>query len=105
MTTKSEIHASAGTRRSESVSSVDPVAVKDYLLQHPEFFNQHPALLRDLDIKHESAGAVSLVERQIQLLREKNSSLEKKILHLVQIAQDNESSKSSYIELHADLSK
>jgi len=92
MTTKTEVHASAntGARRSEAVPSIDPVAVKDYLLQHPEFFNQHPALLRDLDIKHESGTAVSLVERQIQLLRDKNSSLEKKILHLVQIAQDNE---------------
>ena len=92
MTTKTEIHASAGSnaRHSEAVSSIDPVAVKDYLLQHPEFFNQHPALLRDLDIKHDSGTAVSLVERQIQLLRDKNASLEKKILHLVQIAQDNE---------------
>jgi len=60
MTTKSEIHASASTstRRGEAVSSIDPVAVKDYLLQHPEFFNQHPALLRDLDIKHESKRIV-----------------------------------------------
>jgi uncharacterized protein YigA (DUF484 family) len=92
MTTKTEVHAGAntGARRSEAVPAIDPVAVKDYLLQHPEFFNQHPALLRDLDIKHESGTAVSLVERQIQLLRDKNGSLEKKILHLVQIAQDNE---------------
>lgn len=88
MTTKSEVHASA--RRSESEALIDPVAVKDYLLQHPEFFNQHPALLRDLSIKHESGVAVSLIERQLHLLREKNNSLEKKILHLVQIAQDNE---------------
>lgn len=88
MTTKSEVHASA--RRSETVSSIDPLVIKDFLLQHPEFFNQHPALLRDLTIKHESGTAVSLVERQIQVLREKNSSLEKKVLHLVQIAQDNE---------------
>ncbi len=92
MTTKTEVHASANasTRRSEAVPFIDPSAVKDYLLQHPEFFNQHPALLRDIDIKHESGAAVSLVERQIQLLRDKNGSLEKKILHLVQIAQDNE---------------
>ncbi len=90
MTIKTEAHASTSATCSEMVPSIDPVAVKDYLLQHPEFFNQHPALLRGLDIKHESGAAVSLVERQIQLLRDKNGSLEKKILHLVQIAQDNE---------------
>lgn len=90
MITKSDGHASASVRHRESVESIDPITVKDYLLQHPEFLNQHPALLRDLDIKHESGNAVSLVERQIHLLREKNSSLEKKILHLVQVAQDNE---------------
>lgn len=88
MTSKSEVRANAAS--SQIAATVDPIAVKDYLLQHPEFFNQHPALLRDLTIKHESGTAVSLIERQIQLLREKNNSLEKKILHLVQIAQDNE---------------
>ncbi|MEM8844565.1 MAG: DUF484 family protein [Pseudomonadota bacterium] len=88
MTTKSKIQLSSHS--SAAVSAIDPLAVKQYLLQHPEFFDEHTSLLSELEIKHDAGSAVSLVERQVQLLREKNSSLEKKILHLIQVAQDNE---------------
>ena len=88
MTTKSKVQLSSPS--SAGVSALDSIAVKDYLLQHPEFFDQYPAILRELEIKHDSGSAVSLVERQVQLLRDKNASLEKKILHLIQVAQDNE---------------
>lgn len=88
MTTKTKIQLSSTS--TATVSATDPMAVKDYLLQNPEFFDQHPSVLRDLEIKHDSGTAISLVERQVQLLREKNDTLEKKILHLIQVAQDNE---------------
>ena len=88
MTTKTKIQLSSTS--TATVSATDPMAVKDYLLKNPEFFERHPAILRDLEIKHDSGTAISLVERQVQLLREKNDSLEKKILHLIQVAQDNE---------------
>ena len=44
-------------------------AVVDYLTAHPDFFTRHPQLLRDLSLPHDSGNAVSLIERQVELLR------------------------------------
>lgn len=46
--------------------------VADYLTQHPEFFIQHPELLAELSLPHESGAAVSLLERQVKILRERS---------------------------------
>lgn len=61
-----------------------------YLEKETGFFERHPELLLKLKLPHETGPAVSLVERQIDVLREKNRKLEQKIVNLVQIAQDNE---------------
>lgn len=45
-------------------------AVVRYLTAHPEFFNEHPELLRSLEIPHSTGQAVSLWERQIAALRD-----------------------------------
>jgi uncharacterized protein YigA (DUF484 family) len=88
MTSNSEVFAD--TPRSEDVTTLDSTTVFEYLLNHPEFFQEFPAVLQDLTLKHDSGSAVSLIELQIKGLREKNRKLDKKILNLVQIAQDNE---------------
>lgn len=64
--------------------------VEDYLREHPDFFESRPELLADMQISHASGKAVSLIEHQINILRSKNSQLEKKLLDLVDVARDNE---------------
>ncbi len=73
-------------------NDVTDVQVADYLQAHPEFFEQHAALLAKLRIPHlsGSAAAVSLVERQVQVLRERNQSLERKLKELVEVARAND---------------
>ena len=63
--------------------------VTDYLRRHPEFFEDKPSLLADLRIPHHAGNAVSLVERQIQALRESNESRQAQLDALIQIARDN----------------
>ena len=65
-------------------------AVARYLVQDPDFFERHPELLSSLIIPHPTRGAVSLIERQIAVLREKISQLERKLIDLIQVARDNE---------------
>lgn len=65
-------------------------AVEFYLCQHPDFFERKPALLTSLKLPHPTGGAVSLIERQVELLRSKNRQLERKLMALVQVARDNE---------------
>ena len=72
------------------VEALSDEMVVDYLRTHPEFFNRNRSVVSELKIPHDAGDAVSLIEHQIELLREKNKGLEQKIVSLVQIAQDNE---------------
>lgn len=65
-------------------------AVADYLRTHPEFFEKHAGLLAVLKVPHSCGPAVSLVERQVAVLREQNQQLRRKLVELVQVARDND---------------
>lgn len=65
-------------------------AVADYLRTHPDFFEKHAALLAILQVPHKCGSAVSLVERQVSVLREQNQQLRRKLVELVQVARDND---------------
>ncbi|MDH3451449.1 MAG: DUF484 family protein [Gammaproteobacteria bacterium] len=65
--------------------------VVDYLLENPAFFEGHAELLPRMKLFHESGRAVSLIERQVEILREENDQLTRKLQKLVQVARDNES--------------
>lgn len=63
--------------------------VSGWLQQHPDFFADHPALLREMAIPHESGGATSLIERQVKLLRGQNGKLQSEIRSLLHVAREN----------------
>jgi len=65
-------------------------AICDYLEAHPDFFEQHKSLLNTMQLPHASGGTVSLVERQISLLRQKDLKLERQLRELIQVARDND---------------
>jgi len=69
-------------------------ALKDvvaaYLRKHPDFFNDHPDVLELVEIRHESGGAASLIERQVEQLRGSNQELNRQLNRLVQVASENE---------------
>ena len=67
-----------------------PAAVARYLAAHPEFFNQHPELLRTLEIPHSTGQAVSLWERQIAALREEIDRMRGRFDELIEQARLNE---------------
>lgn len=65
-------------------------AVHDYLAVHPDFFENHATLLNSLHLPHATGGAVSLVERQISVLRQKDMKLEKQLKELIGVARAND---------------
>jgi len=65
-------------------------AIAEYLRKHPEFFVTHTELLADLRIPHHPEGTVSLIERQVSVLRERNQELKHQLHALVQVARDND---------------
>jgi len=64
--------------------------VEQYLRQHPDFFENNSALLADLSIPHLTGAAVSLVERQVQVLRKQNKKLVQQLEELIKIAREND---------------
>ena len=68
--------------------SKEDVAI--YLSSNPRFFEENPELLIDLKFSHHAGSdAVSLVERQIDVLRQSNSKLTRQLNELVAVAKDN----------------
>lgn len=61
-----------------------------WLRAHPDFFQRNTDLLAGLRLPHASGGAISLVERQIDVLREKNQAADSRLAELVSIARANE---------------
>lgn len=64
--------------------------VEDYLRRHPDFFQGRDELIRALTLPHPTGGAVSLVERQVALLREETQRYRTQLQELVQIARYND---------------
>src|SRR5690606_31763776 len=64
--------------------------IAGWLRVHPDFFQRNGELLATLRVPHATGGAVSLIERQIELLREKNQNADARFNELVQIARANE---------------
>lgn len=69
---------------------LDPETVAVWLRQHPEFFAAHGDLLADITVPHESGSAVSLVERQVAVLRERNIELRERLHRLLDVAREND---------------
>ena len=65
-------------------------AVCHYLAAHPDFFERNARVLGKLRIPHEIGGTVSLVERQVSILRQKEVKLERQLRELIQVARDND---------------
>ncbi|MDD5180116.1 MAG: DUF484 family protein [Gallionellaceae bacterium] len=65
--------------------------VASYLQNNPQFFDTYAEMLADVVIPHPYGGrTISLSERQMLTLREKNKVLEKKLHDMVEFAKDND---------------
>jgi len=65
--------------------------VAHFLTQHPDFFDHHPEVLANVAIPHPQDGqAVSLVERQSAILRERIKALELRLADLLRHGEEND---------------
>lgn len=65
-------------------------AVYDYLAAHPDFFERNAGLLRTLDLPHAGGGTVSLVERQVSVLRQNDLKRKRQLKELIEVARAND---------------
>ena len=77
------------TVRAHQPDGLDGAAVAAWLEAHPDFFAAHPDLLLSLKLPGANGEVVSLVERQLGVLRERNGALHGRLQALTDIARVN----------------
>ena len=61
-----------------------------WLREHPTFFLHHPDVVLAIDLPREHGSATSLASYQLEVLREKNRELNRRLQELFAIANENE---------------
>ena len=73
-----------------SIQGITENDISDYLLNTPGFFERHAELLATVQLTSpHGQRAVSLQERQMEMLRERIKGLEHKIIEMIRNGQDN----------------
>ena len=60
------------------------------LRDNADILERHPELLAILEVPHETGRAVSLIERQVAVLRQKTKKQDERLRELMDVARDNE---------------
>ena len=96
-------HRVRGHTRRMKKSTAKPAADADqvaaYLLLNPDFFESHPQVFEALDVPHPTGGAVSLVERQVAVLRERNRALTARLDAVIEAAHRHDDQYRKLFEL------
>jgi uncharacterized protein YigA (DUF484 family) len=79
----------AGAAHSAGVELNDEL-VREYLKNHHDFLQRNPDMMDYLHISHASGSAVSLVEKQVSVLRERNVDMRHRLNALTGNARDND---------------
>ncbi|MBV5308931.1 DUF484 family protein [Chromatium okenii] len=64
------------------------IRVANYLIGHPNFFDHHPEVLAALQVPHLVAGATSLIEQQVRVLRKQLESERNRVSHVIALARE-----------------
>lgn len=68
----SPARSTGGIGHDNKTSTINSEDVAAYLKTNPDFFTDRDALLADMTVPHESGKAVSLLERQVKILRDRS---------------------------------
>src|ERR1700754_3709717 len=83
--------------RSPLAETMNDREVAEYLLANPDFFAAHAELLGTIRLSNpHGKSAVSLQERQMDMLREKNKHLERRLAELLRYGHENDSIASKF---------
>ena len=78
------------TYEKPSIADISADQVAAYLKLHPDFFLKRDDLLTELQVAHPAGGAVSLLERQVSVLRERSVDLRHRLNSLLDNARNND---------------
>jgi len=85
------VTASVSHPNPSSAGLPDAEAVARFLRSHPSFLEDHPDLLSGLQVSHQAGGrTVSLVERQVDVLRQRYKALELRLAELLRHGEEHD---------------
>jgi len=64
--------------------------VREFLRDNPTFLDSNQDILESMDLPHHSGGAVSLVERQVSVMRDRNTEIRAHLDNILATAKDND---------------
>ena len=73
-----------------SKKTMNPRDVEDFLILNPDFLLDNSHILNSIEIVHETGGAVSLIQKQVEMLRKNYESTSSNLLKLLDVAKTNE---------------
>ena len=76
----------------EIETEVDPIekVVGEFLRDNPDFLDKNTDILETMVLPHISGKAVSLVERQVGVMRDRNREMRSRLENILQTAKDND---------------
>jgi len=82
---------STQTARGLAAGQTDEERIERYLSLNPDFFERHQPLLARMRLPHMRTGStVSLVERQVEVLRDQKSDSDRRLAEFVSVARAND---------------
>ena len=82
---------STQTARGLAAGQTDEERIERYLSLNPDFFERHQPLLARMRLPHMRTGStVSLVERQVEVLREQKNDADKRLAEFIAVARAND---------------
>jgi uncharacterized protein YigA (DUF484 family) len=82
---------STQTARGVAAGQTDEERIERYLSLNPDFFERHQPLLSRMRLPHMRTGStVSLVERQVEVLREQKTDSDRRLAEFVAVARAND---------------
>ncbi|MDB9706498.1 DUF484 family protein [Porticoccaceae bacterium] len=64
--------------------------VREFLRENPDFLDKNTDILETMVLSHNSGKAISLVERQVGVMRDRNKEMRSRLDNMLQTAQDND---------------
>ena len=80
----------AGCQSDSEASTISEDQVVNYLRQNPGFFARQDDLLAEISLPHDSGNAISLLERQVNILRARGTEARQKLNNLLENARNND---------------
>ncbi|PCJ28244.1 MAG: hypothetical protein COA96_01685 [SAR86 cluster bacterium] len=80
----------SAAEKAEPENDISAEQVAHYLKNNPKFFIEQDELLADLSLPHESGKAISLLERQVTILRDRGIEARQKLNNLLENARNND---------------